>query len=217
MTPPYTIAPHLGYFNVPFTDFIAARPEFDAFAVGGYIFAQASTTPTSEDAGSPPRTLLLQRAMTDSLPGCWEGAGGAAEPHEDRTLLDGVAREVFEETGLHVSRFVELVAVDVWMHTRRSNGDRIRIAKYSFIVEVQETRRQLADGTSQSVGVDEIPVKLETTEHQAFDWALEEDVRDSLQTRQGKYQLPLSSQTHQGQNILRAFALFTEQQNKAAA
>lgn len=214
MTPPYTIAPHLEYFNIPFTDFIAARPEFDAFAVGGYIFAQA-TTPTSEDAGSPPRTLLLQRAMTDSMPGCWEGAGGAAEPHEDRTLLDGVVREVFEETGLHVSRFVELVAVDVWMHTRR-NGDRIRIVKYSFIVEVHEGRRQLADGICQSVGIDEIPVKLEATEHQAFDWALEEDVRDSLQTRQGKYQLPLPSQGYQGPNILRAFALFTEQQKSAA-
>jgi 8-oxo-dGTP pyrophosphatase MutT (NUDIX family) len=155
--------------------------------------------------------------MTDSMPGCWEGAGGAAEPHEDRTLLDGVVREVFEETGLHVSRFVELVAVDVWMHTRRSNGDRIRIIKYSFIVEVHEGRRQLADGTCQSVGTDEIPVKLEATEHQAFDWALEEDVQHSFETRQGKYQLPLPSQGHQGSNILRAFALFTEQQNKAAA
>jgi 8-oxo-dGTP pyrophosphatase MutT (NUDIX family) len=214
MTPPYTIAPHLKYFNIPFTDFIAARPEFDAFAVGGYIFAQA-TTATPDDAGSPPRTLLLQRALTDSMPGCWEGAGGAAEPHEDRTLLDGVVREVFEETGLHVSRFVELVAVDVWMHTRRSNGDRIRIIKYSFIVEVHEARRQLADGTRQSVGIDEIPVKLEATEHQAFAWALEEDVRDSLQTRQGKYQLPLPSQGHQGPNILRAFELFTEQQQSA--
>ncbi|KAJ5900471.1 uncharacterized protein N7473_004541 [Penicillium subrubescens] len=215
MTPPYTVAPHLEYFNIPFTDFIAARPEFDAFAVGGYIFAQA-TTPTSHEAGSPPRTLLLQRAMTDSMPGCWESAGGAAEPHEDRTLLDGVVREVFEETGLHVSRFVELVAVDVWMHTRRTNGDRIRIIKYSFIVEVHESRRQSADGTFQSVGIDEIPVKLEATEHQAFDWALEEDVQHSFQTRQGKYQLPLPMQGHQGPNILRAFALFTEQQNKAA-
>jgi hypothetical protein len=58
---------------------------------------------------------------------------------------------------------------------------------------------------------------LEATEHQAFDWALEEDVQHSFETRQGKYQLPLPSQGHQGSNILRAFALFTEQQNKAAA
>lgn len=208
MTPSYNIAPHLEYFNVPFTDFIAARPEFDAFAVGGYIFAGA--TPTSDAESPRPRILLLQRALTDSMPGCWEGPGGAAEPEEDRTLLDGVVREVAEETGLHVSRVVELVTVDVWVHTRR-NGDRIRIAKYSFIVEVHEGTRLLADGSSQVVGRDEIPVQLEVTEHQAFDWALEEDVRHSMQTGQGKYQLPLPSVRHQGPNIVRAFELFTQQ------
>ncbi|OOQ88634.1 NUDIX domain protein [Penicillium brasilianum] len=215
MIPRYTIAPHLEYFNVPLTDFIAARPEFDAFGVGGFIFERATTTPPpppTANAGSPPpRILLLQRALTDSMPGCWEGPGGAAEPDEDDTLLDGVVREVAEETGLHVSRIVELVAVDVWMHTRR-NGDRIRIAKYSFIVEVYEALRQLADGTTQAVPVDEIPVRLEATEHRAFEWAIEEDVKYSFQTGKGKYQLPLPAVAHQGPNILRAFGLFTELQ-----
>lgn len=212
MTLPYTIAPHLEYFNVPFAEFTAARREFDAFGVGGYVFSRPA--PTS-DAEFPPRILLLQRALSDSMPGCWEGPGGAAEPDEDTTLLDGVVREVAEETGLHVSRIVELVTVDVWTHTRR-NGDQIRIAKYSFIVEVHEAMKQVSDGTCQAVSIDDIPVKLEATEHQAFDWALEEDVRYSLRTGQGKYQLPLPSVGHQGPNILRAFALFREQQKRAS-
>lgn len=216
MTPPYTIAPHLEYFNIPFTDFIAARPEFDAFGVGGFIFDRATSPPTSEAGSPPPRMLLLQRALTDSMPGCWEGPGGAAEPDEDGTLLDGVVREVAEETGLHVSRIVELVAVDVWVHTRRSNGEKIRIAKYSFIVEVYEAMRQLDDGTAQVVPIDEIPVRVEATEHRAFDWAVEEDVKDSFQTGKGKYELPLPSVGHQGPNILKAFGLFTELQKKAS-
>lgn len=211
MTLPYTIAPHLEYLNIPFTDFIAARREFDAFAVGGYLFAQ----PATSAAGTPPSILLLQRAMTDSMPGCWEGPGGAAEPDEDRSLLDGLVREVAEETGLRVSRIVELVAVDVWTHTRRSNGEQIRIAKYSFIVEVHEAMKRENDGTCRAVSMEEMPVTLATMEHQAFDWALEEDVRDSLQTGRGKYQLPLPSMGHQGPNILRAFALFEEQQKRA--
>lgn len=211
MTLPYTVAPHLKYLNIPFTDFIAARREFDAFAVGAYLFAQ----PATSAAGSPPHVLLLQRALTDSMPGCWEGPGGAAEPDEDCTLLDGAVREVAEETGLHVSRIVELVAVDVWTHTRRSNGERIRIAKYSFIVEVHEAMRRENNGTGRAVSTEEIPVTLTATEHQDFDWALEDDVRDSLQTGRGKYQLPLPSMGHQGPNILRAFALFEEQRKRA--
>ncbi|KAJ5159400.1 uncharacterized protein N7482_006404 [Penicillium canariense] len=213
MALPYTIAPHLKYFNIPIADFIATRREFDAFGVGGFIFSRAAD-PTS-DAGCPPRILLLQRALTDSMPGCWEGPGGAAEPEEDQTLLDGVVREVTEESGLHVSRILELVAVDVWDHTRR-NGDKIRIAKYSFIVEVHEATAVRSDGSPQPVARDDIPVQLEATEHQAFDWALEEDVRHSQQTGQGKYQLPLPSIGRQGANILRAFELFREQQHQAS-
>lgn len=198
MARPYTVAPHLHYFEVPLANFTAARPEFDSFGVGGYIFADALT----------PRVLLLQRALTDSMPGCWEGPGGSYEPDVDDTLLDGVAREVLEETGLHVSHIAELVAVDSWTHTRR-NGSKFRIAKYSFIVEVHESVRPSAA----RVPREEIPVQLMESEHQAFDWATEEDVRLSLQSG-GKYQLPLPSTGHQAPNILRSFELYRELQSK---
>lgn len=198
MARPYTVAPHLHYFNVPLTDFTSARPEFDSFGVGGYIFS----------GGSTPRVLLLQRALTDSMPGCWEGPGGSYEPEIDGTLLDGVAREVLEETGLHVSHVADLVAVASWTHTRR-NGSKFRIAKYSFIVEVQESVRRAAE----PVPWEQIPVQLMEGEHQAFDWATEEDVRLSLQSG-GKYQLPLTSTGHQAPSILRSFELYRELQSK---
>ncbi|KAJ6133750.1 hypothetical protein N7523_000072 [Penicillium sp. IBT 18751x] len=198
MASPYTVASHLQYFEVPLADFTAARPEFDSFGVGGYMFSGAST----------PRVLLLQRALTDSMPGCWEGPGGSYEPDVDGTLLDGVVREVLEETGLHVSHIAELVAVDSWTHTRR-NGSKFRIAKYSFIVEVHESARPSADQVSR----EEVPVRLMESEHQAFDWATEEDVRLSLQSG-GKYQLPLPSTSHQAHNILRSFELYKELHNK---
>ncbi|KAJ6129271.1 hypothetical protein N7512_002051 [Penicillium capsulatum] len=192
----YTVAPHLANFDIPLAEFAASRPEFESFGVGGYIFSHLN--PTSHHA---PRVLLLQRALTDSMPGCWEGPGGAAEP-DDRSLLSGVAREVLEETGLHVSRVLELVAVDAWQHTRR-NGTRFRIAKYSFLVDVYESVCTRPDGKIQLVPLGDIPVSLEATEHRAYDWAAEEDVRLCLHSGQGKYQLPPSG--HQGANILRCF------------
>lgn len=200
----YTVAPHLEYFNVPFADFIAARPEFEGFGIGGYIFSQNTRDPVSL-----PRILLLQRALTDSMPGCWEGPGGASEPEEDKTLLDGVVREVLEEAGLHVSRIVELVAVDSWAHKRR-NGQTIRIVKYSFIVDVHESIRESPSGDSNAVYCDEIPVRLDAKEHQAFDWAVEADVRESMKPNSGKYALPLPPTGHQGPNILRAFELYNK-------
>ncbi|KAJ5297305.1 hypothetical protein PENANT_c005G04266 [Penicillium antarcticum] len=184
----YSVAPHLKYFAVRFADFADARPEFDAFGVGAYIF-------------SGDRVLLLQRALTDSMPGCWEGPGGASEPQDDGTLLDGVVREVLEESGLHVTRILELVAVDCWEHHRRSGG-KMRIAKYSFFVEVRETRNSLGEQLSPL----EVPVQLADTEHHAFEWATEEDVRHSVES-QGRYKFPLPSIGHQAQNILRAFEL----------
>lgn len=198
----YTVAPHLQYFNIPLAEFSASRPEFESFGVGGYIFERPSSdanTNTNTNDNASPRILLLQRALTDTMGGCWEGPGGATEPDEDQTLLDGVVREVLEETGLNVSRIVELLAVDSWQHLRR-NGDLLRIAKYSFIVDVYE------GGPGEP-----IPVRLEPTEHQAFGWASEEDVKEVMQSNTGKYQVPLPATWSHGRNLLRAFAWSREQ------
>ena len=197
---PYTVALHLAYFDIPSAEFTASRPEFESFGVGGFIFSQDANATGSES--HPPRTLLLRRALTDSMPGCWEGPGGSYEADEDGTLLDGVVREVLEETGLHVSRIVELVSVDGWTHKRREDGRFVRIAKYSFIVEVHEAVREVS-GVPQMIHRDEIPVVLEVDAHDAFEWATEEDVKASLQPGAGGSKLTPFA----GPNLARAFDL----------
>jgi 8-oxo-dGTP pyrophosphatase MutT (NUDIX family) len=137
------------------------------------------------------------------MPGCWEGPGGACEPESDKTLLDSLVRETLEESGLHVSRVVDLVAVDCWEHHRRS-GDMIRIIKYSFIVDVHENTKEL-QGSRQPVSLSQIPVHLDATEHQAFDWATEDDVSISMNSSTGPYKFPSLPRSHQAPNILRAF------------
>ncbi|KAJ5120957.1 uncharacterized protein N7515_010345 [Penicillium bovifimosum] len=201
----YTVASHLDYFKVPLADFAAARPEFDGFAVGGYIFSHADPTP---------RVLLLQRALTDSMPGCWECPGGASELEADGTLLDSVVREILEESGLHVSHIVDLVAVDCWAHHRR-NGATIRLSKYSFLVEVRESHQKSA-GNWEYVPTLQIPVKLDPLEHQQFEWATEEHAQLSVQSTNGRYKLPLGHMGHQGRNILRAFEMIKERQGKVS-
>ncbi|KAJ6105031.1 hypothetical protein N7486_003720 [Penicillium sp. IBT 16267x] len=200
---PYTVAPHLAYFDILSAEFTASRPEFEGFGVGGFIFSQhANATGYESQPASPPRTLLLKRALTDSMPGCWEGPGGSHEAEEDGTLLDGVVREVLEETGLHVSRIVELVAADGWTHKRREDGRFIRIVKYSFIVEVHEAMREVS-GVSQMVHHDDLPVVLEVGAHDAFEWATEEDVQASLQSGTGGSKFTPFA----GPNLARAFDL----------
>lgn len=193
----YTVAPHLQYFAVPLASFIAARPEMEGFGVGAYIFSRAD---------HPSRILLLQRAESDSMPGCWEGPGGACEPDKDETLLDSLVRETFEESGLHVSRVVELVAVNCWEHHRRTGG-KIRLVKYSFIVDVHES---LHSDTKEPVPAAQIPVQLEATEHQHYDWATEDNVHISLKSTSGPYKFPYLSMGHQAPNILRAFELLKD-------
>lgn len=195
----YSVAPHLDYFTIPLADFMAARPEFEGFGVGAYIFSRADPTP---------RILLLQRALSDSMPGCWEGPGGACEPESDKTLLESLARETLEESGLHVSHVVDLVAVDCWEHHRRSGG-KIRIAKYSFIVEVHESSQE-SGGKRELVPTSQIPIRLDAMEHQEFDWATEDNVQLSIQSTSGPYRFPLPSIGHQAPNILRAFELAKE-------
>ena len=62
--------------------------------------------------------LLLQRSLSDSYGGYWEAPAGGVDATIDGTILEATAREVREESGLNVSRFVDLVAVDEWTSGR---------------------------------------------------------------------------------------------------
>ncbi|KAK0719073.1 NUDIX hydrolase domain-like protein [Apiosordaria backusii] len=104
--------------------------------------------------------LLLQRAPDDSMPLKWEIPGGACDL-EDETVLHGLARELWEESGLLMTRAIELVARDVFL-TRRGNT----VEKMTFEAEVQ------APSSSERP-----VVTLDPQEHVQFLWATEEECR----------------------------------------
>ena len=182
----FTNASHLATFNTPLAAFSASRPEFTDFVVGALIFSSSN-----EGTGPTTRVLLLQRSLSDSYGGYWEGPAGGLDAALDGTILEGAAREVREESGLHVSRFVDLVAVDEW--TREKPDMLHRVAKFTFLVEVHEA----------GSGGWEDGVKLEETEHQAFAWATEEEVRKGVEEK-GPYRFV----GVEGRNLLKAFEMF---------
>ncbi|KAK1149722.1 hypothetical protein N8T08_005276 [Aspergillus melleus] len=200
----YTYSPHLHQYALPLSTFRASNPQHTHFVVGGVIYSSTcqNTTPYPPNTNNPPtnpkstpnpptRVLLLQRSQHDSLPGFWEGPGGLCEVTDD-SILAGAAREVYEESGLHVSRFVDLIAVDEW--TRVKSDEVIRAAKFTFLVEVEE---------AEAVGWEE-RVKLEQDEHEEFVWATEEEVKYGVEGNGSR----LRFVGDQGKTLLRGFGLF---------
>ncbi|KAL4995878.1 FAD binding domain-containing protein [Aspergillus recurvatus] len=224
----YTVAPHLEDFAVPFPDFRAANPQYVHFVGGGLIFSRTATKPDNQQGSEKEerslRVLLLQRSFEDSYGGQWEGPGGSCEP-EDESILDGVAREVLEESGLHVSRFVELAGREEWVKQR---PDRVElIAKFTFIVEVHEAKAvtHASKGREEDAGLPadklddgivasrlerrwEEMVKLDPAEHRDFEWVTEEEVREGEEDATGKYK----SFANMGKTILGAFRLLRERE-----
>lgn len=80
--------------------------------------------------------------------------GGAEAPPVDKTLLDSVARELFEETGLVAKRIVRLIDTADFVGRR---GDKWR--KFNFEVEVEDTQE----------------VVLQPAEHDEFVWMSSEE------------------------------------------
>lgn len=224
----YTVAPHLEEFAVPFPTFRAANPNYAHFVGGGLIFSRTAVTEDQEIKNGtegekkpqPFRLLLLQRAFEDSYGGHWEGPGGSCDP-EDETLLDGAAREIFEEAGLRVSRFVELVGKDEWVKVR---SDRVDIvAKYTFLVEVHEAKPAVSGDDNDNHGLPadklddvtvapglergwEYRIKLDPAEHRAFEWVTEEEVKQGEEDSSGKFK----SFASQGRTMLDAFQMLRE-------
>lgn len=192
----FTVPNHLSKYNLPLSTFIASNPEFTDFVVGAYIFSSPTGHQHHYHHDQPLLTLLLQRSLTDSYGGFWENPGGSVEP-SDASLLHAVAREVFEETGLHVSGFIDLVCVDRWTSVKM---DRVReVAKFSFVVEVREALEGNRDANGN--GWTERVVRDED-EHQDLMWATEEQVREGVE---GEGTLKFVNE--QGWNLLRAFEL----------
>ncbi|KAA8651239.1 hypothetical protein EYZ11_009588 [Aspergillus tanneri] len=209
--PPFTYSPHLHEYSLPLSTFSALKPQYTDFVVGGLVFSPTYKTstaltpdPSSNSYSNSARVLLLQRSMSDSYGGYWEGPGGLCE-RTDASILEGAAREVREETGLHVSHFVELVSVDQWV---RSKPDRVyHVAKFTFLLDVWEASGSCSDDGGEGGGMEdsrwEDKVKVEPTEHEAFEWATEEEVREGVGKGTGRYKFV----GDQGRNLLAAFQL----------
>lgn len=184
----YTVAPHLAAeYDVPFADFALAHPQYKFFIIGGFVFTNRSHTQHLPDSASDHATkkhisssmsgdeknshlmLIIQRALDDSFGGYWDFPGGSLEP-TDQTLLDGVAREVLEETGLHVSKIRDIVRIDEWV-VPKSLG---LAGKWSFVVDVHEA--------ADTLGWEE-KVRLDPREHVKWLWVSEEEIEESARRR----------------------------------
>ncbi|KAK3350270.1 NUDIX hydrolase domain-like protein [Lasiosphaeria hispida] len=109
--------------------------------------------------------LLVQRAAHDTMPNTWEIPGGAADKG-DESILHGAAREVWEETGLVVTRFTGQIREGkapmggyVFGFVK---GDASRFyCRYSFVAEVESCAA----------------VTLDPKEHQDYVWANAQDIK----------------------------------------
>ncbi|KAL4935470.1 NUDIX hydrolase domain-like protein [Aspergillus oleicola] len=153
-------------FCAPLDCFRCKHPRYAHFVGGALIFRAAAEL-------EPVRVLLLQRAEDDSYGNKWEFPGGKCE-ESDRTYLDGICRETWEETGLNISKFVGLVASREWQ-----KDDGSYVVKFTFVVEVRELGSNVQPDNGIAPGLSEPSIKLDPKEHQAFVWATEEEVKAS--------------------------------------
>ena len=97
----------------PLPEFRKEFPFYPArLAVGAIIIYQPSVV-----TATAPVVLVLQRVLSDSFGGRWDVPGGGVE-ESDRDLISTCKREVFEETGLHVSKISDLVHYCQWPERR---------------------------------------------------------------------------------------------------
>lgn len=146
----------LGEFSVSMREYLAAHPEFDLIATGALVF---HTTPDGKV-----HLLVQKRSAHDSMPGRWETPGGGCDP-EDESILHGVVRELWEESGLVAEEVAAQVGPVHVFFTRRG----MRVGKFNFEVKVR------VGGGGSAVAFPE--VRLDPEEHDAFVWATEEECR----------------------------------------
>ncbi|PMD19202.1 hypothetical protein NA56DRAFT_750674 [Hyaloscypha hepaticicola] len=152
----FTHSPSLAPFAISVEEYLTQHPEYDGLAGGAMVF-------DSED-----RLLIVQRAAHDSMPNLWEVPGGACDS-TDESILHGVARELFEETGLRVRELRHLVGPGDGHVVFKTGRKGLIICKFTFEVDVEST------------GV----VALDPNEHQNYLWVTEEDCKEYQVEREG--------------------------------
>jgi 8-oxo-dGTP pyrophosphatase MutT (NUDIX family) len=163
----FTFPPTLLKYNVPAEDYLLAHTDTQVLATGIAVFAR--------DTSGLDHMLLVQRSKSDSYPGRWEIPGGSVDMTGE-TILEAAARELKEETGLTVSKFVR--DMDIVRFSTGRNASFRWWNKFSFEVEVKESN--VEDGAKDERSkMDRVgaKVKLDEKEHQAWLWASVEDVQ----------------------------------------
>ena len=154
--PPFSFTFHdsVSALNVPLKTYLTSHEEFDAIATGALVF------------NSENRLLIIQRASHDSMPNRWEIPGGGCDL-DDESILHGMAREVWEESGLVVSSVGRKIgsAEGHVFFSRRG----LRICKFTFEAEVESSE----------------PVRLDPNEHQNHLWVTEEECQNRKAERDG--------------------------------
>lgn len=156
----FAVAPELSHLKVTLNGFLEENGEIDLLVVSALIFCQE-------------RILVIQRAKTDTFPGCWEVPGGMCSIN-DETIFHGLAREVYEETGLRVVEVKNMVGSGIRFETPGKRFKR-QWLKLLFEVAVAETERD-SDGNTVDYG--HVKVQLNPEEHQAFAWLRKKEVEE---------------------------------------
>ena len=153
MPPSFKIPSSLKHRHIPLTE-LCGQNECKRITVGVAIDSQPPP-------GLPKKVHLLQRAAEeDILPNMYELPGGNWEETDD-TILDTVAREAKEETGLVMSAV--LCEFEEFEYTTKRGPAR----QLNFLVEVQQSQSEPTPALSPS-------------EHQNYLWAGAADSLEEL-------------------------------------
>lgn len=173
--------PSLARYNVSIPDYFRANASISGLIVGAVVF-------------SGDHVLLIQRSASDFAPLMWEIPGGTCEAQRDSTVLHSLARELREETGLHL-RSIKKFIDEVNFGDDGKPGFTWR--KVTFEVEVDEGHGL---GLAESKDAITAAVKLDPNEHQDWGWASKREVEQGTWAR-GQ----LQSMNLQQATILAAF------------
>ncbi|PNY27257.1 Uncharacterized protein TCAP_02816 [Tolypocladium capitatum] len=178
----FRFPPSLATYDVSIPDYFRANASISGLIVGAVVF-------------SGDHVLLIQRAASDFSPLMWEIPGGTCEAQRDATVLHALARELREETGLHLHSIKKLID-EVDFGDDRNPGFTWR--KVAFEVEVEEGHGLVP---AENMDAMTAAVKLDPNEHQDWGWASKREVEQETWARG-----PLRSMDLQHATILAAFS-----------